>query len=92
MIIGIGRYLREHRDSVGLYRARTSPCCRVFLVYDIIIVGGGTTSCVLANRLSENRELQVLVIEAWDDLTADPRANHPSMGLPTSYMNGIGSN
>ncbi len=49
-------------------------------VYDIVIVGGGTAGCVLANRLSEKQELQVLVIEAGDDLTADPRANHLLMG------------
>lgn len=45
---------------------------------DYIIIGGGTSGLVVANRLSENPNAQVLVLEAGKDLTADPRVNVPA--------------
>ncbi|KAI1737941.1 hypothetical protein F4680DRAFT_426609 [Xylaria scruposa] len=51
---------------------------------DYIIVGGGTSGLVLANRLSEDPSIEVLVLEAGNDLSLDPRVNIPA--LWTSLM------
>ncbi|KAL1835765.1 hypothetical protein VTJ49DRAFT_6095 [Mycothermus thermophilus] len=47
--------------------------------FDYIVVGGGTAGLVVANRLSENSNVRVLVIEAGADKTADPLVLTPGL-------------
>ena len=45
---------------------------------DYIIIGGGTSGLVLANRLSENPNVSIIVLEAGKNHLDDPRVNIPA--------------
>lgn len=63
--------------------------------YDYIIVGGGTAGCVVASRLSENRDMRVLVIErgpvqdTW--LSRVPLLSSVTEGSYTTFRNAEGN-
>jgi choline dehydrogenase len=48
--------------------------------YDYIIIGGGTAGCVLANRLSRERDVRVLLIEAG------ARDDYLWIHIPVGYL------
>jgi choline dehydrogenase-like flavoprotein len=47
--------------------------------FDFIIIGGGTSGLVAAARLSEDPEIQVLVLEAGGNHLENPQVNIPAL-------------
>ncbi|KAK4201725.1 hypothetical protein QBC40DRAFT_197837 [Triangularia verruculosa] len=47
--------------------------------FDYIVVGGGTAGLVIANRLTEDSDVRVLVVEAGADRSADPLVLCPGL-------------
>lgn len=53
-------------------------------VFDYIIVGAGSAGCVLANRLSEDPDMQVCIVEAGPE-DSSPLIHIPLLGLPALF-------
>ena len=47
--------------------------------YDFVIIGGGTSGLTVANRISEDTGVNVLVLEAGENHLADPRVMVPAL-------------
>jgi len=62
-----------------LLRGRRFSAIMAGEIFDHIIVGGGTAGLVVANRLSEDSDVSVLVIEAGQDQSQNPLVLTPGL-------------
>lgn len=72
--------------AVIAFKAVTASRPLVDSSFDFIVVGGGTSGLVVANRLSESPDVQVLVIEAGYSALDNENSTFPELSGSTKTI------